>query len=128
MHGFQNNFAQLLSSRRRSAVRNVCSRRLKVKVTQGPPPPPPQKKRKRNFYFGFGCLVKKKFTYSSPPPLIYIVNNTKNSQKYRFQIESRYQQEMLQYVTNAPERPLVMTLIPGRDLEHSQGTRGLHRT
>ena len=32
MHGFQNNFAQLLSSRR-SAVRNICSRRLKVKVT-----------------------------------------------------------------------------------------------
>ena len=33
MHGFQNNFAQLLSSRRNSAVRNICSRRLMVKVT-----------------------------------------------------------------------------------------------
>ena len=33
MHGFQKNFAQLLSSRRRSAVQNVCLRRLKVKVT-----------------------------------------------------------------------------------------------
>ena len=33
MYGFQNNFAQLLSSRRRSAVRNICSRRLKVKFT-----------------------------------------------------------------------------------------------
>ena len=33
MHGFQNSFAQLLSSRRRSAVRNICSRRLKVKFT-----------------------------------------------------------------------------------------------
>ena len=33
MHGFQNNFAHLLSSRRRSAVRNIFSRRLKVKVT-----------------------------------------------------------------------------------------------
>ena len=33
MHGFQNNFAQLLSSRRRSAVGNISSGRLKVKVT-----------------------------------------------------------------------------------------------
>ena len=32
MHGFQNNLAQLLSSRKRSAVLNICSRRLKVKV------------------------------------------------------------------------------------------------
>ena len=32
MHGFQNNFAQLLSSRR-STARNVCSLRLKFKVT-----------------------------------------------------------------------------------------------
>ena len=31
-------------------------------------------------------------------------------------------QEMLQYVTNAPRRSLIMTLIPGCDLEHSQGT------
>ena len=33
MHGFQNNFAQLSSLRRRSAVQNICLRRLKVKVT-----------------------------------------------------------------------------------------------
>ena len=33
MHGFQNNFAQLLSSRQRSAVENICLRRLIVKVT-----------------------------------------------------------------------------------------------
>ena len=33
MHGFQNNFAQLLSSRRRSVIQNICSRTLKVKVT-----------------------------------------------------------------------------------------------
>ena len=33
MHGFQNNFAQLLSSRRSSAVQNICLHRLKVKVT-----------------------------------------------------------------------------------------------
>ena len=33
MHGFQNNFAQLLSLRRRSAVLNICLCRLKVKVT-----------------------------------------------------------------------------------------------
>ena len=33
MHGFQNYVAQLLSSRRRSAVKNICFRRLKVKVT-----------------------------------------------------------------------------------------------
>ena len=33
MHGFQNNFAQLLSSRRRNAGRNICLSRLKVKVT-----------------------------------------------------------------------------------------------
>ena len=33
MQGFQNNFAQLLSLRSESAVRNICSRRLKVKVT-----------------------------------------------------------------------------------------------
>ena len=33
MHEFQNNFAQLSSSRRRSAVQNICLRRLKVKVT-----------------------------------------------------------------------------------------------
>ena len=33
MHGFQNNFAQLLSSRRRSAVLNICLCRLKIKVT-----------------------------------------------------------------------------------------------
>ena len=33
MHGFQNNFAQLLSLRRRSAAQNICLRRLKVKVT-----------------------------------------------------------------------------------------------
>ena len=36
--------------------------------------------------------------------------------------ELKQKQEMLQYVTNAPERPLIMTLIPGCDLEHSQGT------
>ena len=30
-------------------------------------------------------------------------------------------QEMLQYVTNAPRRSLIMILIPGCDLEHSQG-------
>ena len=34
MHGLQNNFAQLLSSIRRSAVPNICLRRLKVKVTK----------------------------------------------------------------------------------------------
>ena len=33
MHGFQNNFAQLLSSKRRSVVQNICLCRLKVKVT-----------------------------------------------------------------------------------------------
>ena len=35
MHGFQNNFAQLLSLRRKSAVQNIllCRCRLKVKVT-----------------------------------------------------------------------------------------------
>ena len=33
MHEFQNNFAQLLSLRRRSAVQNICFRRLKVMVT-----------------------------------------------------------------------------------------------
>ena len=33
MHGFQNYFAQLLSSRRRSTNRNICSRGLKVKAT-----------------------------------------------------------------------------------------------
>ena len=33
MQGFQNYFAQLLSSRRKSAVKNICLRRLKVKVT-----------------------------------------------------------------------------------------------
>ena len=33
IHGFQNNFAQLLSLRRRSAIQNHCLRRLKVKVT-----------------------------------------------------------------------------------------------
>ena len=33
MHGFQNNFAQLLSLRRRSVVQNICLRRLKIKVT-----------------------------------------------------------------------------------------------
>ena len=33
MHGFQNNFARLLSSGRRSAVQNICLCRLKVKVT-----------------------------------------------------------------------------------------------
>ena len=33
MHGFQNNFAQLLSLRSRSAIQNICLRRLKVKVT-----------------------------------------------------------------------------------------------
>ena len=32
-HGFQNNFAMLVSSRRRSAVQNICLRTLKVKVT-----------------------------------------------------------------------------------------------
>ena len=32
MHGFLNNFAQLLSSRGRSAVQNISLRRLKVKV------------------------------------------------------------------------------------------------
>ena len=33
MHGFQNNFAQLLSLRRKNAVQNICLHRLKVKVT-----------------------------------------------------------------------------------------------
>ena len=33
MHRCQNSFAQLLSSKKRSAVRSICSRRLKVKVT-----------------------------------------------------------------------------------------------
>ena len=33
MHGFQNNMAQLLSSKRKSAVQNICLPRLKVKVT-----------------------------------------------------------------------------------------------
>ena len=31
-HGFQTNFAQLLSSRRRSAILNIFSSRFKVKV------------------------------------------------------------------------------------------------
>ena len=31
-HGFQNNFTQLLSSRRRSAIQNICLHRLKVEV------------------------------------------------------------------------------------------------
>ena len=30
------------------------------------------------------------------------------------------EQEMLQYVTNAPERPLILTLIPGCDLEQAK--------
>ena len=33
MHGFQNKIAQLLSSRRKSDVQNICLYRLKVKVT-----------------------------------------------------------------------------------------------
>ena len=33
MHGYQNYLAQLLSSRSRSAIRTICSGRLKVKVT-----------------------------------------------------------------------------------------------
>ena len=33
MHGFQNYYAQFLSLRRRSAIQNICLRRLKVKVT-----------------------------------------------------------------------------------------------
>ena len=33
MHGFQNNLAQLLSSRSRSAIWKICSGKLKVKVT-----------------------------------------------------------------------------------------------
>ena len=33
MNGFQNNFAQLLSSRRRSAFETFVSGRLKIKVT-----------------------------------------------------------------------------------------------
>ena len=36
--------------------------------------------------------------------------------------KTKKKQEMLQYVTNAPRRSLIMTLIPGCDLEHSQGT------
>ena len=42
--------------------------------------------------------------------------------------KNKIKQEILQYVTNAPERPLILTLIPGCDLEHSQKTRVLHRT
>ena len=33
MHGFQNNITQLFSLRSRNAVGNICSGRLKVKVT-----------------------------------------------------------------------------------------------
>ena len=33
MHGFQNNLAQLFSLRSGSAIGNICSGRLKVKVT-----------------------------------------------------------------------------------------------
>ena len=33
MHRFQNNFAELLPSRGRRAIRNIFSGRLKVKVT-----------------------------------------------------------------------------------------------
>ena len=33
MHGFQNTLVQLFSLRSRSAIRNFCSGRLKVKVT-----------------------------------------------------------------------------------------------
>ena len=33
--------------------------------------------------------------------------------------EKKEKQEMLQYVTNAPQRSLIMTLIPGCDLEHN---------
>ena len=33
MHGFQNNLAQLFSLTSRSAIRNICSGRLKVRVT-----------------------------------------------------------------------------------------------
>ena len=33
MHGFQNNLAQLLFLRSTSVIRNICSGRLKVKVT-----------------------------------------------------------------------------------------------
>ena len=35
MHGFQNNLAHLLSSRSRSVIGNICSGKLKVKVTCG---------------------------------------------------------------------------------------------
>ena len=35
MHGFQNNTAQMFSVRSRSAIRNICSDKLKVKVTLG---------------------------------------------------------------------------------------------
>ena len=33
VHGFQNNLAQLVSLRSKSAIGNICSGRLKVKVT-----------------------------------------------------------------------------------------------
>ena len=33
VHGIQNNLAQLASLRSKSAIRNICSGRLKVKVT-----------------------------------------------------------------------------------------------
>ena len=39
-----------------------------------------------------------------------------------FSSKDKSKQEMLQYVTNDPRRSLIMTLIPGCDLEHSQGT------
>ena len=41
---------------------------------------------------------------------------------YKESISKIMKQEMSQYVTNAPRRSLIMTLIPGCDLEHSQGT------
>ena len=37
-------------------------------------------------------------------------------------------QEMLQSVTNALKRSLILTLIPGCDLKHIQETRVLQRT
>ena len=94
MHGFQKNFAQLVSFRKRSAVQNICLRRLKVKVKlegqmilressrdklvwacssvhpSTPPtpppctPPPPQNK----FFFRFGFFVEKIRLLYPPPP------------------------------------------------------------
>ena len=48
--------------------------------------------------------------------MIFIIKIFKGSSGLQLHI-TEHKQEMLQYVTNAPERPLILTLIPGCDLE-----------